>query len=477
LRRAATTFVILLGCWVLVACAQEATDVSSRAVADPMLGPREVLKVFDIDERYLAAFADDRKIDEAEQEKLLLVLYRLRQLPVATLEKFSKSPNVLPLLKEHPGEFRGEVFDLRGIVTRVERVELSAEQRERLQFATCYRCQMLTDAGMAATIYTSTVPKAWTTDQPLSERSSARAMFIKREKIDHDEQPGKNGVTDWVFVAPRVAWYPRSFLGALGMDCGLLDEVRDRTRLNERECFYQLLAAVSRADASAIEREGREVLSRVTAEWTAKENDPTLDAKQRLAVRRALVSAKRNASDIVPLFNEAAAQRGKLFVLRGEALRAIEVRVEDPDIVSRFGIRHYYELEVFTPDSQNNPLVCCVEELPSGMPQGENIRENICITGFFLKTWAFDAVTSTSSTAAQQQPRRQQLAPLLVAKTVVWLPADHSRAQSVSVAIGLVAILALATALVLYLRRADRRALAAARNARVTLPENISLDE
>ncbi len=433
--------------------------------------------MFDIDERYLADFVDDRPLDGAEREKLLLILYRLRQFPAASLEKFSNLPDALQSLKEHPSDFRGELFDVRGIVTRVTREDLAPELRERLQIAACYRCQVVTDSGMATVIYTLTVPQAWKLDQSLDELCSASALFIKREKKDHDAHAELNQATDFVFVAPRVAWYPRNFLGELGMDYGLLDGVRDRTRLDERECFYQMLAAVSRAAEQAIEREGQQELARLKSEWDASERNGALDAKERQAARRALASAKRNASDIVPLFNQAQAQRGKLFVVRGEALRAIEVRIDDPDIVSRFGLRHYYELDVFTPDSQNNPLVCCVAELPSGMPEGDDIRENVCITGFFLKSWAFDATSLRNSPSAQKKPVRQQLAPLLVAKSVEWFPKSDTRTQSVSVAVGLIVILVLGTALVFYLRRADRRALAAARNIRLTLPDSISLDE
>ncbi len=74
----------------------------------------------------------------------------------------------------------------------------------------------------------------------------------------------------------------------------------------------------------------------------------------------------------------------------GEALRAVRVRVDDPDVVRRFGIRQYYEIEVVTPDSQNNPLVVCVAELPEGLPLGDKIHESVRVAGFFLKSWAYN---------------------------------------------------------------------------------------
>ena len=103
-------------------------------------------------------------------------------------------------------------------------------------------------------------------------------------------------------------------------------------------------------------------------------DDRALDAARRADARRALDQATSGNSDIVPLFNEPASQRGSLVTLRGDALRAVEIRVDDPDVVERFGIRRYYEVEIVTDDSQNNPLVCCVAELPEGMPLGDDIR-------------------------------------------------------------------------------------------------------
>jgi len=74
-----------------------------------------------------------------------------------------------------------------------------------------------------------------------------------------------------VLAADRIAWHPdrvdadlgiaedHVLLGDLGMDVGLFDQVRDRKGLvaADRECFYQLLTAVGRADAAELARHGR----------------------------------------------------------------------------------------------------------------------------------------------------------------------------------------------------------------------------
>ena len=46
---------------------------------------------------------------------------------------------------------------------------------------------------------------------------------------------------------------------------------------------------------------------------------------------------------------------GELYTLRGMARRAILIRVDDDDIRTRFGIDHYYEIEVFIPLERKVP--------------------------------------------------------------------------------------------------------------------------
>jgi hypothetical protein len=261
------------------------------------------------------------------------------------------------------------------------------------------------------------------------------------------------------------------------MDVGLFDDVRDRGPLDERECFYQLLAAVRRAKDGRIEREGREVLAerRDFLERLARNRE--LGPKAHAAAKRALDRARENTDDVVGLFNEPAEQRGKLFVLTGEALRAVEVRVDDAEIRERFGIDHYYEVEMLTPDSQNNPIVCCVAQLPPGMPLGESIRENVRVTGFFLKSWAFDSRKSSRDPSPPGKASRQQLAPLLVARTVQVIEPPEFGPPNMTLVGGLVVVVLVFAFLMWQVRRGDRRALAAAEGSDASLPPPITLDE
>jgi hypothetical protein len=203
--------------------------------------------------------------------------------------------------------------------------------------------------------------------------------------------------------------------------------VKNRTSISaqERECFYQMLAALRRADPQ--------------------------DLRHR---------TDRPAGDdfsVVPLFNKPEEQIGKLVALTGTARRAILVRLDpqaDADIIARFGFDHYYQVEIFTEDSQGNPLVFCLHQLPPDFPQGPNIHETLRIAGFFYKTWAYQ-IQQTDGSDSQGR----QLAPMLLGNQAVWLlPPSKSGAAAgvIAAALFLLAMVGLFVG-VWYLNRGDRK--------------------
>ncbi len=380
-------------------------------------------------------------------------------------EADSQVPLAISKIYDDAARQRGHVYRLFATAKRVERVELTPDERERFGFDAYYRCQ-LDSFGAPVILYTRAVPKDWALDAlwttraavpPCSSRCAASPP--PAGDAEEHEQAGKlAGRPPLVFASLRLAWYPDNLLGRLRMDVGLFDEVSDRSTLKERECFYQLLAAVGRGADGYLEREGKKQLAEQRDIFERLADNPDLSPQQHADAARGLERAAAGASDIVPLFNQPDEQRGKLFVLTGEALRAIKIRVVDPDVVRRFDIDHYYELEIVTPDSQNNPVVCCVRKLPPHMPQGESIHENVRVSGFFLKSWAFDTHQSAGAESGEQ--KRRQLAPLLIAATVEVLgpPTVTRPSQSVKLAVGLAVVIVLCAGAMWYIRGADRRA-------------------
>ena len=121
-------------------------------------------------------------------------------------------------------------------------------------------------------------------------------------------------------------------------------------------------------------------------------------------------------------------QHGKLVALLGTARRAIRVQVDDADIRTRFKIDHYFEIEMFTEDSQNNPITVCVRRLPRGMPLGDNIRETVRIPAFFFKMWSYRAGPSASQKDKGVNPDNVRWpAPLFIGREPIWIRPEDLR--------------------------------------------------
>ena len=81
-----------------------------------------------------------------------------------------------------------------------------------------WRCRMQLDRGDQVEVYAAKVPLAWRTSEAIEEPAGAMAFFLS----SHGSEAGCSAV----FLSDRMAWYPATYLGRLGMDVGLLDDVR-----------------------------------------------------------------------------------------------------------------------------------------------------------------------------------------------------------------------------------------------------------
>ena len=116
-------------------------------------------------------------------------------------------------------------------------------------------------------------------------------------------------------------------------------------------------------------------------------------------------------------------------------------------------------------------------DLPPEMPLGESIHVSVRVAGFFLKSYAFETRRSAAQ-AAGEKPQRQ-LAPLIVGKTLAVIPTPKFGVptQSLSLAAGVLVVMAVCGAFMWHIRRTDRRAEAQLRLRRESLPEAISVAE
>jgi len=356
-----------------------------------------MLRLLGVEDSHLAALVDGRPMDATESEAFLRMLFAAKRFDSVHLHRWIRKDVTMDDLLKQPEALRGEIVRLKGRILGLSVEKPAADLAARFEIPLYYRCDVrLEPSGVPAVVYSTAVPKAWFPGKELDEPISFVGFFIKTDgKID--------GARQGVFVTSRVAWHTATTLGKLGMDMGLFDSITDHSRISatERECFYQLLAATGRAEMKRLDRLTPDDYS------------------------------------VAPLFNSPELQRGRLVALRGVARRITKIVVKDADIVERFGIDQYYEVAVFTDDSQGNPVIFCVGQLPAGMPRGERISEAVRIPAFFLKTWIFETAQLDQRMAATQdetgrKKKLRQVAPLLIGKSLHWYRAPMAEPRGVS---------------------------------------------
>lgn len=376
---------------------------SARAAS---LGPRELFEAAGIGSEQLATLAEGEPSQTSSGKTLQQMLYRIqRDVRPGDLERWSLGDLDLQRLADDPEAYRLQVFRLRGRVVSVEPCPLSSQEESDAEFASIWRCRMHLDSEeRTVDVLAARVPKAWPVGKTIDEPAGALAFFLTT-------LPSDGAGAAACFLADRMAWYPPTFLGRLGMDVGLLDDVvvepppqrspdgsspdanwatRQLTE-SDHECFYQMLEAVGKAEDGQLSR------------WAQEE----------------LKARGESSFSVVPLFNAPQTQQGELVELTGVARRILPVRVSEKEVVDRFGIEEYYQIYLFTEDSQDNPIVFCLRELPKGLPLGDGpgFGEQLTVPGFFFKTWSY----RVPAVVADGKPQRQ-LAPLLIGKSAKWHP-------------------------------------------------------
>ena len=381
----------------------------SELPPQPLNHPQELLQWFDIDKQRLAMFVDGRPLNSTEEETLWALLFRLPRLPLSDFTRWTQDAPPLTTLATLPAEHRADAVLLRGRAVHVTRLELPAETAQRLEFDHCFRVVVRFDSGpQVAAVFVRKIPASWPVEGLLDEPVSALALFLKTSA---DEE----GHPELLFAADHLAWHPDSvakstglsddhvYLAAHGMDVGLFDDVRDGNRqyieASERECFYQLLAAVGRLDAAGL--------------------------RQRAT----------SPVDLVALLQQTEKQHGRLFRVRGTARRVFEIRVDDPEIRQRLGLDHYYQIDLFLPlDKQivrsgaaddpdrrvftnSYPVTVCVLRLPPQLPVSSDCQEEVVIPAAFWKLWAYQSrfVSEHDRHDVQVSPLFMGLEPLVLA--------------------------------------------------------------
>jgi hypothetical protein len=311
-------------------------------------------------------------------------------------------------------------------------------------------------AGLVDVI-ADTVPQAWPRWQAIDEPVSVTGLPVSNTPGPRPEQP-PGAVAAWpsdpaglLLVARRVAWHPATPLGSLGMDYGLFDTVVDGQRLvaGDTDAFYALLAAVGRGTQTAIE------------------------------------TAAGPVADAVPLIDPGrkwfATHRGDAVTFQGTVRRATRIQIDEPRRRREIGGDHYWELYVFVPTSlikindrvqDTYPIVCCVRDLPTGMPTGQSINEPVKVSGFAMKRYAYPL----PKVQGQDDAASRQETPLVIGKQALWVP-EPSATEATSILgwvfLGLAGVVALVLAFGAW--RFNRDARLQRQRQRAALPDKLEL--
>ncbi len=351
-------------------------------------------------------------LSEPVQDAESRVLFRLRSFAPDRLAAWAAPmPEV--------GGFRvGELYLLRGRLKRLTRTEQSGEPEEPV-LSPDYGCAVeLHSPGGEVTLRVPQVPREWLAHKELDEPVESIGVCVAATQ----------GNEPALFVAPRVAWFPergvdsgRLLLAAAGFDVGLLDEVRHRRRFvsevvsDEGRAFYECLQTVNSMPLSTVLKPARQAVIDSAAAWRAELDQPGRPGAMAAAV---IEAADDGRSSVAPLFLQPEKEAGKLVLLTGLARRAVRVAL-DPAPAGVAGAERtdgYYEVDLFTPDSQNLPVVCCVPTLPAGFPVGEQVRETVRVPAFFFKSWRYRSRRDPAEDRATQL-----YAPVVIAPGLTWL--------------------------------------------------------
>jgi hypothetical protein len=369
----------------------------SEPVLRPPTSPREILQRYEIGPSQLEGFFHGQPLEAGEEDVLAKILLRYPRLGLDNIESWRRKDVTWDQLAAGPSDYRAEIFALRGRATRVQERKLLPELAELMEFEKYYQVTLtIDDSPYRALVCTRKIPAAWKIGEDIDEQAAADGLFLKLGIAEESSDPVL------IFAAGRIAWQPdrpvpsahitadQVALAKLGFDVGLFDDVRAGNGRgigdNDREAFYQLLAALGRAPAGELHRAGAKL-------------------------------------DLVALIEKPQEHHGDFLPVQGTARRIMKVPVSDRDVQRRFGIDHYYEIDMSLPLGDKTlrfgkavkgeqqpvyensfPATLNVLRLPPGLREGDNLSETIRADAVFFKLWTYRSTYTSQFNRVQPAP-------------------------------------------------------------------------
>ncbi len=364
--------------------------------------PQKLLALLGIEASHLHGFQDGVPLSQGEEEFLTRFLYSVGRFQWSDFLQWKRplAESYQDLLA-HPARRRGDVFSLQGRLLHVQRHAVIPELAQRIGIPHYYLCRIrLEPSRHQATIVLREVPPGWEKKPPQGDRVAAEALFVKLEGAPPDPRP--------VFVAQHLAWFPDTFLGRLGVDAAALSRSRPRGPFvaQDRHPFYQLLRAAGKLS-------WRELQAQLTPGEKIAEQNPRF-AKY----RNQPPGLQAPAFWILTLVERPESFRGTVLSVEGTARRAVRIEVTDPEIRARYGVKQYWEVEIFVDPGPRiqlfgetvayYPVVACVNRLPPGFPEGENLHETVALEGVFFKVWSYYSALGMKQRPQQVLQRADQ---------------------------------------------------------------------
>ena len=432
--------------------------------------PRELLGTVGIDESAFDALAqaDFDDLQSGDVSAIEHLVTTLQRFDLIDVERWRQP---LPSNLESEAESVGTLFRVGGVVELI--APKTTPTGGTIYHITLQLSPNAPQVNNATTsprlsVWAKQIPNAWhpLVNQPVRITVKSDALLIKTDSP--------------TFATSRFEWLPSDHdsgppvashlvkAASIGIDVSLFEQIEHGKKVSsaDRECFYQCLSRADKIESVAVSEQN-----------STDESDPF---------------------NIVDLLQKPREQTGRIYEIKGIARRAVRIPVSDSDIKKRFGIDHYYEVDVFVPmksmlilqDEKTGdkvrydkyPMTFCVRQLPPGFPEGPVITQAVTLHAMYFKLWSYRnellGSSGNRSNAADAADRRQQ-SPLFIARspTLRFMSNQSSRAwNSTAQLIGLtLALVIVLVAMLLYRnsRRDDalRRKRGEPQSVTINLPE------
>lgn len=237
-------------------------------------------------------------------------------------------------------------------------------------------------------------------------------------------------------------WFDRLVAPGTGEANGGIDNRLESTRSREPADSF----VIQKNQAVEKSSDDGKLFPGVKPEWFQSIRDDTISSRDEQAcslplfdiLKKTELDTLRKASvgkiAYAQLFRQPRQYRGRLVTVAGVVQSVYHVHL----FPNEFGIKEYYQVWLAPFDNRFAPIVVYSLSLPKGFRTGDKIGEEVEVTGFFFKRWAYEAKDATRT------------APTILAKTLEWQKRPMMKPESTG-DMRLIALIVVGAALVTVL--------------------------